>query len=138
MLIQVADQAIHPEQVIATLKPRAHGAVVTFMGTVRSFTGERRVKYLDYEAYPEMAEEKLRQIAHEVMARGGVEDVSIVHRVGRLAVGETSLIVALASLHRRQGFDACLYVVDRIKEVVPVWKKEVWDSGEEWVHSEGV
>lgn len=137
MLIQVTERPIYPEQVIASLKREVHGAVVTFMGTVRRFTGDRRVQFLDYEAYPEMAEQKLRQIAREVIEKYQVEDVSIVHRTGRLAVGETSLIVALASPHRREGFDACLHAVERIKEVVPVWKKEIWDGGAAWVHAEG-
>ncbi len=79
----------------------------------------------------------MRQIAQDVLDKYRVEDISMVHRIGRLYVGETSLVVAVASLHRREGFDACLYTVERIKEVVPVWKKEVWDAGAVWVRAEG-
>ena len=136
MLIQVTDKVILPAPVVESLHREVHGAVVTFLGTVRRFTGERRIQYLDYEAYPKMAEEKLAQVANEVVKKFQVEDVSIFHRIGRLYVGETSLIVAVASLHRREGFEACLHTVERIKEGVPIWKKEVWDAGAEWVRSE--
>lgn len=137
MFVRVTSEPITQDPVVQSLDRKIHGAVVTFMGTTRRFTGDRTVQYLDYEAYPEMAEEKLRQVAGEVKAKYGIEDCSIVHRIGRLYVGETSLVVAVASLHRREGFDACLYAVERIKEVVPIWKKEVWDAGAEWVRSEG-
>ena len=137
MIIQVTEEPLRPEQVIDSLDREVHGAVVTFMGTVRLYTEDRKVQYLDYEAYPEMAEEKLREIAETSIEKYQIEDLSIVHRIGRLHVGETSLIVAVASLHRREGFDACLYTVERIKELVPIWKKEVWAEGELWVRSEG-
>ena len=137
MIIRVTEEPLRPEQVIDGLKREVHGAVVTFMGTVRLYTENRKVQYLDYEAYPEMAEEKLREIALEALERDEIEDLSVIHRIGRLHVGETSLIVAVASLHRREGFDTCLYTVERIKELVPIWKKEVWAEGELWVRSEG-
>lgn len=137
MLVRVTDQVVRPEDAIASLKREVHGAVVTFMGTVRLYTEDHRVQYLDYEAYPEMAEEKMRQIAQEVLGKRQVEDIAILHRIGRLYVGETSLVVAVASLHRREGFDACLHTVERIKEIVPIWKKEVWDAGAVWVRSQG-
>ena len=136
MLIQVTEQPIQPETVINALALSVHGAVVTFMGTVRRYTGDRMVHYLDYEAYPEMAAEKLRAIAEEAKGRFGLEDIAIVHRIGRLYVGETSLVVAVGSPHRKEGFEACAYTVERIKEVVPVWKKEVWETGAVWVNSE--
>ncbi|MEE9285095.1 MAG: molybdenum cofactor biosynthesis protein MoaE [Dehalococcoidia bacterium] len=136
-MIRVTRDVIQPEAVIEGLQRSIHGAVVTFMGTVRKYTEGREVRYLDYEAYPEMAEEQLRAVAEEVKGREGIEDVAIAHRIGKLGVGETSLIVAVASLHRRAGFDACLHTVERIKELVPIWKKEVWAEGEVWVRSEG-
>ncbi len=136
-MIRVTTDYTPPEAVINSLDRSIHGAVVTFLGTVRKYTEGREVIYLDYEAYPEMAEEQLRAIAEEVKAREGIEDVAIVHRIGRLSVGETSLTVAVASLHRRPGFDACLYTVERIKELAPIWKKEVWAEGSVWVRSEG-
>ncbi len=136
-MIRVTSDPVRAEAVIESLQRSVHGAVVTFLGTVRKYTEGREVLYLDYEAYPEMAEEQLREIAEEVKAREGIEDVAIVHRIGRLGIGETSLAVAVASFHRRPGFDACLHVVERIKETAPIWKKEVWGEGEVWVRSEG-
>ena len=137
MLIRVTEQPIFADQALQALDLSIHGAVVTFMGTVRRYTGDRAVKYLDYEAYPEMAEAKLRDIALEAKAKFGLEDIAIIHRTCRLHIGETSLVVAVGSAHRREGFEACLHTVERIKEVVPVWKKEVWDAGSVWVNSEG-
>lgn len=137
MLIDVTNQPITQDPVVESLDRKIHGAVVTFLGTTRRYTGDHIVQYLDYEAYPEMASEKLREVAEEVKVKFGIEDISIVHRIGRLYVGETSLVVAVASPHRREGFDACLYTVERIKEIVPIWKKEVWEAGAEWVRSEG-
>ena len=137
MLIRVTEDLVAPQQVIDSVDQTVHGAIVTFQGTVRAWTEDRKVQYLDYEAYPEMAEGKLREIAEEAKQMPEVEDVSIYHRIGRLHVGQTSLIVAVGSKHRREGFAACLHTVERIKEIVPVWKKEVWEEGEVWVRSEG-
>ena len=137
MLVRVTEEELRPEAVIDSLERSIHGAVTTFMGTVRKYTDDRTVEYLDYEAYPEMAEAKLQQIVDELKSRDEIEDISVVHRIGRLSVGETSLIVAVASLHRRLGFETCLDAVERIKEIVPIWKKEVWAEGEVWVRSEG-
>ena len=136
MLVEVTDKPITLDPAMRALELTVHGAVVTFLGTVRRYTGERVVQYLDYEAYPEMAAEKLRQVADEAKTKYGLEDIVILHRIGRLYVGEASLAVALGSPHRREGFDACLYTVERIKEIVPIWKKEVWASGAVWVNAE--
>lgn len=137
MLVRVQQDPIDSQEVIDSLKREVHGAIITFAGTVRLFTEARRVKYLDYEAYPEMAEAKMREIVDEAVEKFQVEDVSMVHRYGRLYVGEASLVVAVASLHRREGYEASLHTVERVKEIVPIWKKEVWDEGEVWVRSEG-
>jgi molybdopterin synthase catalytic subunit len=89
---------------------------------------------LEYEAYPEMAEKKLREVANEACARWPLTGFGAFHRTGRLAIGETSLLVAVSSGHRQEAFEACHYAVDRIKQIVPVWKKEIWEDGEgEWV-----
>lgn len=138
MLTKITREPVLPEEAIQGLERAIHGSVVTFMGTVRRYTEDREVDYLEYEAYPEMAEDKIIVIANEVLQKSGIEDITVLHRIGRLHVGETSLVVAVASLHRREGFEACLYTVERIKEVVPIWKKEVWAEGELWVRSEGV
>jgi len=110
---------------------------VTFQGTVRDNSRGKRVLYLEYEAYPEMAVKVMRQIADEIKARWGLDGVAIVHRVGRLEIGEASICIAVAAPHRAQAFEACRYAIDRVKEILPVWKKEVWEGGEYWVGWEG-
>lgn len=131
---EITDHPISVDEVLARLSDPANGAIVTFVGVVRGETGGRETLYLDYEAYPEMAEQVMAQVGQEVMARWPeVRRVIIVHRVGRLRVGETAVVIALCAAHRRQTFDALRYAIDRIKEIVPVWKKEVWADGTaEW------
>ena len=111
------------------------GAVVTFLGTVRDLTGGRVTVALDYEAYPGMAEKKLAEIEADTRARWPVGEIVLVHRLGRLEVGEVSVAVAVSCPHRAQAFEACRHAIDRLKEIVPIWKKENWDDGTtEWVH----
>src|SRR4051812_32995326 len=111
------------------------GAVVTFLGTVRDLTDGRETAALDYEAYPGMAEKKMAEIEQETRGRWPVGGMMMVHRLGHLEVGEVSVAVAVSCPHRAQAFDACRYAIDRLKEVVPIWKKENWaDGGTEWVH----
>jgi len=113
------------------------GAVVTFLGTVRDLTGDKVTTALEYEAYPGMAEKKLAEIEAETRARWPIGDIMMVHRVGHLAVGEISVAVAVSCPHRHQAFDACRHAIDRLKEIVPIWKKENWADGTtEWVHPE--
>jgi molybdopterin synthase catalytic subunit len=110
------------------------GAVVTFLGTVREMTDGKQTAALDYEAYPEMAEKKLAEIEREVRNRWPVGDVGMVHRLGHLELGEISVAVAVSCPHREQAFAACRFAIDRIKEIVPIWKKENWaDGSTEWV-----
>ena len=103
------------------------GAIALFYGVVRNENLGRAVQYLEYDAYPEMAIKKMREVADEVRAKFPVAEVGVLHRIGRLEIGETSLLVAVSSGHRKEAFEACHYAVDRIKQIVPVWKKEVWD-----------
>ena len=111
------------------------GAVVTFLGTVRDLTGDRVTVALDYEAYPQMAEKKMAEIEADVRERWPVGDIVLEHRLGRLEVGDVSVAVAVSCPHRGQAFDACRHAIDRLKELVPIWKKENWSDGStEWVH----
>lgn len=132
-LFEIVEGDVSVDEVVARLADPANGAVVTFVGVVRCETGGREVLYLEYEAYPEMAVQTLRQVAGEVQDRWPeIREVAIVHRVGRLMVGETAVVIALSAAHRRQMFDALHYAIDRLKEIVPIWKKEVWvdDDGQ--------
>jgi molybdopterin synthase catalytic subunit len=111
------------------------GAVVTFLGTVRDLTGEKITDSLDYEAYPAMAEKKLAEIEADIRGRWTVGDLIMIHRLGRLAVGEISVAVAVSCPHRADAFGACRHAIDRLKELVPIWKREHGaDGSTEWVH----
>jgi molybdopterin synthase catalytic subunit len=111
------------------------GAVITFLGTVRDLTDGKVTVALDYEAYPGMAEKKMEEIERETRRRWPVGEMMMVHRTGHLEVGEVSVAVALSCPHRAQAFEACRYAIDRLKELVPIWKKENWaDGSTEWVH----
>jgi molybdopterin synthase catalytic subunit len=111
------------------------GGVVTFLGTVRDLTDGRVTAAIDYEAYPAMAEKKMAEIERETRDRWRIGDMMMVHRLGHLDIGEVSVAVAVSCAHRAQAFEACRYAIDRLKEIVPIWKKENWADGtSEWVH----
>ena len=135
-MIEITHEPLNPEAITARVRRATNGAVVTFLGTTRSSTGGRTVLHLEYEAYRPMADAKLAAIADEIRRRWSIEDVAIAHRLGRLEIGEISLVVAVASPHRKEAFAACEYSVDRIKQTVPIWKKEFFEGGEVWVGSE--
>jgi molybdopterin converting factor subunit 1 len=124
---------LDPQALVDSVRKDESGAVALFCGVVRNNNRGRRVLHLEYEAYPSMAEKKMREIADEIRSRWQISDVAIQHRVGRMEVGETSLLVAVSAPHRREAFEACHHAVDRIKQIVPVWKKEVFEGGEVWV-----
>lgn len=131
---EITTEPISVDEVNARVAARSIGAIVNFVGVVRGQTDERKVEFLEYEAYPEMAEAMLAQIGDEIRGRWPqIEAVSIVHRTGRLAVGEVSVVIAVASAHRAGAFEACRYAIDRLKVIVPIWKKEIGPEGEVWV-----
>lgn len=109
------------------------GGVVTFEGVVRDHARGKNIRYLEYDAYPEMAEERMNAIAAEVGQRWQTDHVALVHRIGRLEIGECSVVVVVACPHRAEAFEACRYAIDTLKTTVPIWKKEVAEDGEEWV-----
>jgi molybdopterin synthase catalytic subunit/molybdopterin converting factor small subunit len=109
------------------------GAVATFVGTVRRRSRDRDVLYLDYEAFEEMAEPMLARLADELTAKHGLSKVAIHHRVGRVEIGEPSVVIAVSAPHRAAALDACREAIDTLKETIPLWKKEVYAGGEEWI-----
>jgi molybdopterin synthase catalytic subunit len=132
--IQVVTQPLSERAVAEAVAHPGAGAVALFSGIVRNETGGRRVKFLEYEAHPPMAEAKMREIAAALRARWpGLARIAIVHRVGRLEIGESSVMIAVSSPHRPQALEACRFAIDTLKETVPVWKKEHFEDGEVWV-----
>jgi molybdopterin synthase catalytic subunit len=132
VLTALTRETIDAEELVAAAKRGEDGAVVVFDGIVRDNTRGRKTLYLDYEAYEEMAEKQIRELAHEAVARFGVRQVTMVHRLGRLDVGETSVLIVVASAHRAQAFDACRWLIDTLKQTVPIWKKETFVDGAVW------
>jgi molybdopterin synthase catalytic subunit len=140
-LFEVTDRPLSLDEVARRLLAPDRGGITVFAGTVRGITpggdglrGELATDYLEYEAYPEMAESVLAQIGAEVQTRWpDIAALAIVHRVGRLAVGETAVVVAVAAAHRQNTFAACQYAIDRVKQIAPIWKREVGADGAVWV-----
>ena len=133
MHVSIAEDESKVTSLAERVRAPASGAVVTFLGTVRETSRGRKVVALEYEAYPEMALRALRGIAREALARWDLGDVAIVHRVGRLRPGEASVGIAVAAGHRGATFEACRFIIERIKATVPVWKREVYEDGAAWV-----
>jgi molybdopterin synthase catalytic subunit len=132
-MFEITDQPLDPAKLVEAVRKDESGAVALFYGVVRNENLGRKVLWLEYDAYPEMAIKKMQEVADDVRAKFPVTDVGVLHRTGRLEIGETSLLVAVSSGHRKEAFEACHYAVDRIKQIVPVWKKEVFEGGEEWI-----
>jgi molybdopterin synthase catalytic subunit len=132
-VFEITQQPLDPAPLVEAVRRDESGAVALFYGVVRNENMGRSVKYLEYDVYPEMAIKKMREVADEVRALYPITGIGALHRVGRLEIGETSLLVAVSSAHRVAAFEACHFAVDRIKQVVPIWKKEVWENGEEWI-----
>ncbi len=136
MRVEITDDVIPAEEIVLESKAGADGAVCVFDGIVRDNTRGRKTLYLDYEAYREMALEKMRALAEESLEKFGVRDVALVHRLGRLYVGETSVLIVVASAHRGAAFDACRWLIDTLKKTVPIWKKEQFEDGAIWADGE--
>jgi len=135
-LIELVRRPIRVAEIVALLKASGDGAVLAFEGIVRDHSGARRTLYLDYEAYESMALLKLRELAGSMRERFPIDRVALVHRLGRLEIGETSVLVAVSTEHRGASFDACRFGIDTLKRTVPIWKKEYFEGGAVWADGE--
>ena len=134
--VQLVKEPIQTERIVSAVKSGGDGAVCVFDGIVRDNTRGRATLHLDYEAYEEMALKQMHTLREEAIARFGVREIAIVHRLGRLFVGETSVLIAVSSAHRGAAFDACRYVIDTLKKTVPIWKREQFADGAVWADGE--
>jgi molybdopterin synthase catalytic subunit len=135
-LIQITrDQLDRPaiDAIVQGVWHAGAGGIVTFEGVVRDHARGKRVRSLEYDAYPEMAEQEMAKIAAEVERRWQTDRLALVHRIGKLEIGEVAVVVAVACAHRADAFEACRYAIDTLKASVPIWKKEIAEDGEEWV-----
>jgi len=135
-IIQIVRQPIQTAEISARLKAPEDGATVVFEGIVRNQSGGRRTLYLEYEAYEAMALKQMEIIGEAMRNQFSVDSVALVHRLGRLEIGETSVLIAVSSAHRRAAFEACRYGIDTLKQTVPIWKKEYFEDGAVWAQGE--
>jgi len=129
----LSDEPLSLDRVVAEVRSDDAGAIATFTGTTRVHSRGRTVTHLDYEAYEGMAERVMTEIAESLQARYELTGIAIHHRVGRVGIGETSVVIAVSAPHRQDALAACKDAIDELKERVPLWKKEVYDGGEEWI-----
>jgi MoaE-MoaD fusion protein len=135
-IVSLVTDPIDAASLVRDIKAGEDGAVVVFDGIVRNHTRGRRTLYLVYEAYEDMALRQMQALVQEAIAVHGVRQVSMVHRLGRLEVGETSVLIVVASAHRAQAFEACRWLIDTLKKTVPIWKKEHFEDGAVWADGE--
>jgi molybdopterin synthase catalytic subunit len=134
-MIDLVTSPIDTSAVLAHVSSPEAGAVVLFLGTTRKFTGRRETASLDYECYADMARAKLAELEMEARKKWPIIECAIVHRIGHLEIGEASVAVAVSTAHRKPAFEAGQWLIDTLKEVVPIWKKENWSDGtSQWVH----
>jgi MoaE-MoaD fusion protein len=137
-IYRIVTEPLSPDTIAAEVDDPGAGGIVIFSGVVRNETGGRPVKFLEYEAHAPMAEVKMREIGESLRARwSGVKRVAMLHRIGRLEIGEASVLIAVSASHRGDAFEACRYAIDTLKRTVPVWKKEHFEDGEVWVGLQG-
>ena len=133
---EIVRERIRTEQIVERIKQGEDGAVVVFEGIVRNHTRNRRTLFLDYEAYEPMALTQMNSLAEKALANYKVREIAIIHRLGRLEIGETSVLIVVASAHRAAAFDACRFAIDTLKRTVPIWKKEHFTDGVVWADGE--
>lgn len=130
---EITTAPIELNDLLAKIASPQAGGIAAFLGVVRDNSLGRKVRYLLYEAYPPMAIKEMEAIEREVRLKWQIEKIAITHRIGRLEIGEASVAIAVSSAHRREGIEACHFAIDRLKQTVPVWKKEYWEGGEVWI-----
>jgi molybdopterin synthase catalytic subunit len=135
--VRLQAEAVSAEALLGAVAGPGAGAVALFLGTVREVNRGRRVRYLEYSAYVEMAEAELQRLAERTQQRFGATGIAVVHRLGRLDIGEVSVGVAVAAPHRTAAFEACRHLIEELKRTVPIWKKEVFEGGEVWIEGAG-
>lgn len=132
-MFRIVTEPIDLDQLIRAVADPAAGAIATFLGVTRDHNEGRNVTGLEYEAYPEMALREIERIAAAARERWDIRAIAIVHRIGKVPIGEASVAIAVSASHRRAAFEACHFAIDRLKEVVPIWKKESFEGGEVWI-----
>ena len=132
-MIKISEGSIDQKEVIKTVSSNKSGALVTFDGTVRDNARGKEVIYLYYEAFPEMAIKEMEKICNEAIQQWPIEGIAIVHRIGRMEIGDSSVFIAVSSAHRIDAFKACQFTIDKLKTTVPIWKKEHYGNGDIWI-----
>lgn len=132
-MIEIVHSPIDPKRVMDAVSSPAAGAVVTFDGTIRNHARGKPVTHLFYEAYGPMALKELQKIQSEALKRWPLQKLAVVHRLGRMEIGESSVFIAVSAAHRGDAFEACRFVIDTLKTTVPIWKKEFYEDGEVWI-----
>ena len=134
--VTITEGALDPAPLVESVRSDRDGCVVTFLGVTRDHNDGRRVLHLEYEAYRPMAERKMAEVIGEMKARWDIGSVAVAHRVGRVDIGEASMVLAVSAPHRGSAFEAAQHFVDQLKKVVPIWKKEFFEGGEVWIGDE--
>ncbi|MDI9860953.1 molybdenum cofactor biosynthesis protein MoaE [Flectobacillus roseus] len=134
-MIAIADSPIIIQECIDAAQSEGAGAVDVFIGTVRNHNKDKSVVRLEFETYDSMAVKKMQELADEAQVRWNTEKIVMVHRKGVLSIGDVAVVIAVATPHRAASFEACKWLIDTLKQVVPIWKKEVYDNGEEWLEA---
>ena len=132
-MIAITEAPIDTQEVIAAVQADGAGAINVFIGTVRNQTQAKPVVQLDFEAFDSMALKKMQQIADQAASRWPIQKVAVVHRKGSLQIGDAPVVIAVSTPHRKASFEACEFIIDTLKEVVPIWKKEIFEDGAVWV-----
>ena len=134
--VSIVRERIVPHDIVPRLERPEDGAIVVFDGVVRNYSRGRRTEYLEYESYESMALQQMEALAQEALAKYQIRDVAMVHRLGRIEIGESSVLIAVFSAHRAAAFDACRFLIDTLKKTVPIWKKEFFRDGAVWADGE--